>query len=167
KEYLLNDADGDRIYTSTYDVGSVTNIIYKFVMIGSAGDRWEDSISNRTRDGLTGIPVTLPVVYFENDSIFVDMNDNGIIVYKYELSQNYPNPFNPSTSIMYSVKESGIVSLKLYNSIGQEVATLVNGQMEAGNHTVQFNASTLSSGVYFYKIESGKFSSIKKMILLK
>ncbi|MBU1678303.1 MAG: T9SS type A sorting domain-containing protein, partial [Bacteroidetes bacterium] len=73
----------------------------------------------------------------------------------------------PATSIMYSVKESGIVSLKLYNSIGQEVATLVNGQMEAGNHTVQFNASTLSSGVYFYKIESGKFSSIKKMILLK
>ena len=85
----------------------------------------------------------------------------------YSLSQNFPNPFNPSTEISYSIPKSNNVELKVYNSIGKEVATLVNGMQEAGNHKVQFNSSNLSSGIYFYRLTSGNFTQIKKMILLK
>ncbi len=86
---------------------------------------------------------------------------------KFELNQNYPNPFNPSTEISYSIPKSNNVELKVYNSIGKEVATLVNGIQEAGNHKVHFNLSNLSSGIYFYRLTSGNFTQIKKMILLK
>ncbi len=85
----------------------------------------------------------------------------------YELSQNYPNPFNPTTTINYAIPTDGLVSLKIFNILGQEVVTLVNTVQVAGAYQATFNASALSSGVYFYKIESGKFSSIKKMMLLK
>ncbi len=96
----------------------------------------------------------------------VDRIENVIPVV-YELSQNYPNPFNPTTTINYAIPTAGLVSLKIYNILGQEVAQLVNAVQVAGAYQATFNASTLSSGVYFYKIESGKFSSIKKMMLLK
>lgn len=85
----------------------------------------------------------------------------------YGLSQNYPNPFNPSTKIQFSVPQSGKVVIKLYNMLGQELKTLLNETREAGIHTIDFNASQLHSGVYFYKIEAGSFSSIKKMTLIK
>jgi len=116
---------------------------------------------------LKGTPLTIPVVYFNNDSLLVGINEKGAMVYTYELNQNYPNPFNPSTLITYSLKDPGNVTLKLYNALGQEVVILVNQFMEAGNHTALLNANSLSSGVYFYKIETGSFTSIKKMILLK
>jgi len=86
---------------------------------------------------------------------------------QYSLSQNYPNPFNPSTTIEYSIPKSGNVTLKIFNVLGKELATLVNGQNEAGKHIVNFDASDLNSGVYFYKIEAGSFVDTKKMILLK
>ncbi|MCW8809629.1 MAG: M1 family aminopeptidase [Ignavibacteriaceae bacterium] len=86
---------------------------------------------------------------------------------QYSLSQNYPNPFNPSTTIEYSIPKSGNVTLKIFNVLGKEVATLVNGQNEAGKHIVNFDATDLNSGVYFYKIEAGSFVDTKKMILLK
>ena len=90
---------------------------------------------------------------------------------KFSLSQNYPNPFNPSTTIKYSVPNDGFVSMKIYNTIGQEVADLINGFVRAGEHEVVFNTSAgnsgLTSGVYFYKLESGDKVSIKKLILLK
>jgi len=86
---------------------------------------------------------------------------------QFSLAQNYPNPFNPSTTIEYSIPQSGLVTLKVYNVLGSEIATLVNRQNIAGTHKVDFNASNLNSGVYFYKIESGKFVETKKMILIK
>jgi hypothetical protein len=85
----------------------------------------------------------------------------------YELFQNYPNPFNPSTQIRYSVKESGLVTLKIYDVLGTEVATLINQEQNAGTYSVSFDGSGLSSGVYFYKIESGSFIKVNKMMLLK
>ncbi len=85
----------------------------------------------------------------------------------FTLSQNYPNPFNPSTVIKYSVPKSGIVTLKVYNMLGQEVATLVNQVQNSGNYIVNFNADGLASGVYMYRIQSGDFSLTKKMELLK
>jgi len=85
----------------------------------------------------------------------------------FSLEQNYPNPFNPSTTIEYSIPQNSLVTLKVYDVLGREVATLVNEQNEAGKHTVEFDASKLNSGVYFYKIESGNFIETKKMILVK
>jgi hypothetical protein len=85
----------------------------------------------------------------------------------FALIQNYPNPFNPSTRIQYSLEKAGPVSLKVYNVLGAEVATLVNGPQEAGSYTVPFTAQGLASGVYFYRLESGSFVSTKKLILMK
>ncbi|HMQ68085.1 MAG TPA: T9SS type A sorting domain-containing protein [Ignavibacteria bacterium] len=86
---------------------------------------------------------------------------------KYFLSQNYPNPFNPTTKLEFGIPELGFVSLKIYNTAGREVAVLVNELKAAGYYTLNFNASNLPSGVYYYRIESGKFMQVKKMVLLK
>ena len=88
----------------------------------------------------------------------------------YALSQNYPNPFNPATLIKYSIAKDGFVKIKVYDLIGKEVATLVNGHKSAGDYQVEFDANErgkLSSGIYFYKIEAGEFTDIKKMTLIK
>jgi len=85
----------------------------------------------------------------------------------FELSQNYPNPFNPVTTIKYSIPDPEFVTLKVYDSLGQEVTLLVNETKQAGNYEVEFNASSLSSGIYIYKITAGKFSGIKKLMVLK
>lgn len=85
----------------------------------------------------------------------------------YSLSQNYPNPFNPTTSIKFSIEKSGFVTLKVYNILGQEVATLLNKELSAGSYNYSFDASKLSSGIYLYSIQSGNFTQTKKMILMK
>ncbi|MEO8231924.1 MAG: T9SS type A sorting domain-containing protein [Ignavibacteriota bacterium] len=96
-------------------------------------------------------------------TIEVDMNG----VKKFELSQNYPNPFNPATTISFSLPEASNVKLTLYNLLGQEVETLVNGFTESGIHTVNFNASQLNSGIYIYKIETNGLTQTRKMTLVK
>lgn len=83
------------------------------------------------------------------------------------LSQNYPNPFNPSTKIQFRVSSFGFVSLKVYDALGQEVATVVNEKLNSGTYEVKFDASNLSSGIYFYRLRAGEFSLIKKMIVIK
>jgi uncharacterized repeat protein (TIGR02543 family) len=85
----------------------------------------------------------------------------------YELSQNYPNPFNPETVINYQIPIRGLVTLKVYDSLGKLITTLVNKVQEADTYTISFNGNHLSSGIYFYKIESGNYSSVKKMLVLK
>ncbi len=85
----------------------------------------------------------------------------------FELAQNYPNPFNPATTINYQLPTNALVTLKVYDVIGREVATLVNARQEAGRYTVNFNASTLASGVYFYRLQAGSFVETKKMMLVK
>jgi hypothetical protein len=92
---------------------------------------------------------------------------NSGIPASYTLNQNYPNPFNPSTIISYSIPKSQNVVLKVYNMLGQLVTTLVNKQQNAGSYQVSFNAVKLSSGIYFYSLNTGDFSSVKKMIYLK
>lgn len=86
---------------------------------------------------------------------------------QYSLEQNYPNPFNPSTTITYSIPKEGMVTLKIYNILGQEVQTIVNQNMHPGTYRVNFNADRLSSGVYFYSLRVGEFNQVKKMLLLK
>jgi len=85
----------------------------------------------------------------------------------FSLSQNYPNPFNPVTVIKYSIKDAGMVSLKVYDILGQEVATLVNNAQTPGLYEVEFNAQNLTSGIYFYRLTVGSFSETKKLLFLK
>ena len=85
----------------------------------------------------------------------------------FELSQNYPNPFNPATTISFTLGKAGVTTLEVYNVLGQKVATLISGYVSAGRHDVTFDASRVSSGMYFYRLESGNLSSVRKMMLLK
>ena len=85
----------------------------------------------------------------------------------YSLSQNYPNPFNPNTKIQYSVPQSSQVVIKVFDILGNEIATLVNEEKPAGNYEVEFNGATLPSGVYFYQLKAGNFVETKKMILIR
>ncbi|MBN1301910.1 MAG: choice-of-anchor A family protein [Melioribacteraceae bacterium] len=107
------------------------------------------------------------VIYKKREDGVTANNDEISAVTEYNLSQNYPNPFNPATNIEFSVRESGIYTLKIYNVIGQEVAELVNGELNPGYHKVEFDASRLSSGVYIYKLVGSKVNLSRKMILMK
>jgi hypothetical protein len=95
------------------------------------------------------------------------VNNPGTLPVEFTLNQNYPNPFNPSTTISFSLPHSANASLKVFDMLGREVATLVNGYTTAGSHEVQFNATNLASGVYFYKLTSGDFTQMMKMMLVK
>ena len=86
---------------------------------------------------------------------------------EFSLSQNYPNPFNPETVIELALPQTGDVSLVVYNLRGEEVAHLINNAMPAGNHRVSWNASSVASGVYLYRLQAGEFVQTKKMLLLK
>lgn len=110
--------------------------------------------------------------------VITSVSDENIIANEFVLKQNYPNPFNPSTTIRYSISNNvetslatspteASVQLKVYDVLGREVATLVNKVQQAGNYEVKFDASRLSSGIYFYRIISGEFSDSKKMILIR
>jgi hypothetical protein len=93
--------------------------------------------------------------------------DENLIPSVYSLSQNYPNPFNPVTRINYSIPKQGLVTIKIYDALGREVQTIVNEMKTPGKYIVDVDGTNLSSGVYFYKLASNDFVSIKKMILLK
>ncbi len=97
----------------------------------------------------------------------VDDLANTEIPVTYALSQNYPNPFNPTTTIKFALPKAGNVSLVVYDILGRKVAELVNSNLSAGYHTINFNASNFASGVYFYRLEAGNFVSVKKLMLLK
>ena len=121
-------------------------------------------LSNDPAEPEVIIPVTLTVGYVNTE--------HGVLPVVTKLQDNYPNPFNPTTNIAYSVKEAGNVNLKVYNVKGQLVRTLVNDVKETGNYTSTWNGTdnsnkSVSSGVYFYKMKSGNYSSTKKMILMK
>ena len=85
----------------------------------------------------------------------------------FSLSQNYPNPFNPSTTISYVISAKSKVSIKVFDLLGSEIAELVDSEMEAGDYEVDFNASGLTSGIYFYRFQTDSFVETKKMILMK
>ena len=95
------------------------------------------------------------------------VNTNINIVSDYKLYQNYPNPFNPSTKIEYDLPKEGMISLKIYDMLGREVKTLVNEHKNAGSYNIEFNANHLTSGIYFYRLTSGNFTQVKKLILIK
>jgi hypothetical protein len=97
----------------------------------------------------------------------VKPSKNGSGILKYDLAQNFPNPFNPSTIIAYSISASSNVTIKIYNVLGELVTTLVNEYQSVGSYNINFNASGLSNGIYFYKLQAGNYTATKKMLLLK
>ncbi len=112
-----------------------------------------------TNDGLWQLPIS---------NINIIQNHDSTLPQSYYLSQNYPNPFNPGTTINYSVPNTSLVTIKIYDILGRAVATLVNENKSAGNYSVQFNASSkFPSGVYFYRMQAGSFVQTKKLILMK
>jgi hypothetical protein len=103
-----------------------------------------------------------------NSPMLVKLNGNSKgIPTEFGLSQNYPNPFNPSTMISYQVPVASMVQISVFNSIGERVGTLVNEVKEPGYYEVTWNASAMPSGVYFFRINAGEFTAVKKMMLTK
>ncbi len=101
-----------------------------------------------------------------NDVLYSEDNTDGALD-NFSLDQNYPNPFNPATTINYQIPVNGVVSLKVFDLLGREVAQVMNEEQQAGRYSVQFDAKDLSSGLFFYQLQSGNFTGIKKMLLLK
>jgi hypothetical protein len=117
---------------------------------------------------LTDMPTIIRYHSFGNSDPFPNVERiDDLIPTNYKLEQNYPNPFNPSTKIRYSIPEYSSVSLKVFNLLGKEIVTLFYGEQSAGVYEAAFDASNLSSGIYFYTLQTDNFSSSKKMILIK
>jgi hypothetical protein len=111
-------------------------------------------------------PYNLKIDLTEKVSTSIDENLTTLPV-EYALNQNYPNPFNPTTTIRYQLPQAGHVTLVVYNILGQQVASLVDGQISAGIHSVAFDANRLASGVYLYRIQAGNYVEVRKMLLIK
>ena len=107
------------------------------------------------------------IFYQKLSTLITNIDNNEEILNGYQLNPNYPNPFNPSTKINYSIKNQGFVTLKVFDVLGREISTLINKEQPIGNYEVEFDASNLTSGIYFYRIQAGEFVDIKKMILLR
>ncbi len=117
---------------------------------------------NYSADGVIDL-----IQYDDNIPVITPNIEDYLIPKSYDLSQNYPNPFNPSTTIEYSIPKDANVSIKIYDVLGKEVATLVNDQKSAGTYIINWNASNFSSGLYFYRINAGEFTQTRKMFLVK
>jgi len=97
----------------------------------------------------------------------VSVDESILLPFGFELKQNYPNPFNPSTTISFSIPKRSYVRLSVYNSLGEKISTLISNELEAGIHSIIYDASNLPSGIYYYKLEADNFISTKKMLLMK
>ncbi|MDD8016834.1 MAG: sugar-binding protein [Bacteroidota bacterium] len=151
------------------------------VFVPKQGMRIPIDFSINDRDGLSGRKAILSYSNLNNDNSWQNMfnwtytwlgipqgvRQDAVVAKTFELSQNYPNPFNPTTNIKFSIPQSGMVSLKVFDVLGREVMTVLNQFQEAGSYTATLDASKLATGMYVYKLESGSFSSVKKMMLIK
>jgi len=149
---------GDTIWTKTYDRDVVD--------IGQMVNQTDDG-GYITLGANKLYPPQLYLMKLAPDSILMSVNIDESIPGRFHLSQNYPNPFNPTTTIKYQIPELSFVTIKVYNVLGGEIATLVNEEKPVGSYEVEFNASTIASGIYFYQLKAGVFVATKKMVLMK
>ncbi|WP_337873131.1 T9SS type A sorting domain-containing protein, partial [Ignavibacterium sp.] len=143
-----------------------------YFRIGTTNTDGNGNFSYTTNLNIEAIAVTATDFWgntsnFARLNIVTDVEDELQTPTDFVLNQNYPNPFNPSTSISFSIPNEELVSLKVYNSLGEEVAELISENKPAGNYSISFDAVALSSGLYFYQIKAGNFIETKKMILIK
>ena len=150
--------------TQTSD-GSTYSRRISYLFITNTGTQISVDAADTTQPSSGVIDIT-GITYINAGITGVKQADNNV-PQKFLLEQNYPNPFNPTTQINYSIPSAQKVTLKVYDELGKEVATLVNNEQAAGNYTVDFDASRFASGVYFYRIQAGNFMQMKKMILMK
>lgn len=175
---------GNDVYVSTWAGG-----VYKFVSASLGKSESKNPsvksvpiVGNWSSIGMGGIEVSSIMVDETTQTIYVgtssgaiykkvdgttDVNNETVVPTKFELAQNYPNPFNPSTKIEFSIPKAGLYAIKVFNVLGQEVETIVNQDFIAGKYTFNFDASNLTSGIYFYKLVGNNVSITKKMMLLK
>ncbi|MGB5531376.1 MAG: T9SS type A sorting domain-containing protein, partial [Ignavibacteriaceae bacterium] len=106
------------------------------------------------------------IVYGDTTTVGVEDEETPIAA-NFKLEQNYPNPFNPKTNIQYAISNRQFVTLKVYDVLGNEIASLVNEEKPAGEYEVEFDATGLPSGIYFYQLKAGNFVETKKMLLIK
>ena len=157
-----NSPNTDIAFTKTGSLFGITGVsvtINKLIRIDTTSGTGSVIGTNTGFAGINGIAVSPEVVGIYSNSETVPES--------YSLGQNYPNPFNPVTSIIYNLKNSGNVDLTIYDALGRKVETLVNQYQQAGSYRFVFDASRLSSGVYFYSLKSNGFSDVKRMVLLK
>jgi hypothetical protein len=165
-DVLFTGEDLGSTFGISYDRGTGKSVFLGFDLASACYVAYNDEY---------GDPVLYPTAQFGTvmDNVFAYFGATSApevgetLPSEYSLSQNYPNPFNPSTQITFSVPEAGMVSVKVYNLVGQEVATLFDNNMAAGSKTITFDASSLSSGIYFYKMSAGTYTATRKMILMK
>ena len=141
--------------------GSFRDITITFNSEGLAEGNYQGQLNISSNAGSVVIPVNILI------STAVSVDEKPAIVYSYKLEQNYPNPFNPVTIISWELKSEEIVTLRIFDITGKEIATLVNERMDAGRYEIYFSAANLSSGVYLYRITAGDFTDVKRMIYLK
>jgi hypothetical protein len=175
---------GDTIYSVQYKytTSDVLGQEFKFGVGGSDNEGGKGGFGNNHVENLDDATSTYTIAsdwgsinpkyyntwnFTTHTRVVTDVENNWSVPMAYELSQNYPNPFNPSTTIQFSLPTQDVVTLKIFNVLGQEVMTLLSEKMGAGKHVVKFDASKLTSGVYLYQVSAGKFVETKKMILLK
>ena len=151
-----------RVAWSIFRPGHVRANSSRFLVDGTIGEPFMGSSQSQN--------FFLRIGHFYSTQIATAVNDwevNGsLIPDTYDLSHNYPNPFNPSTTVRYSLPRTAHVTLRIFNTLGQEIATLVDGEKNAGFYQVQWNAA-VPSGIYFYRLQAGEFAETKKMILLR
>lgn len=193
RNYTLYAVDGASVNLNTYELPPFPPAGLFDVRFGS--QRFVEDLSNTQTINFTGVtyPVTItaeklnlhvsdnvggqvinevlragqPLVINNSGITSLKVSSSDLTTSNFELAQNYPNPFNPSTTIKFAVPQTSNIRLSIFNALGEKVAELVNGTLEAGTYNVTWDASKVSSGIYFYELQGDKFSSIKKMMLVK
>ena len=153
------------IYSTSYLNGSST--VWAQEGSTTIGNVVCTMVRTRQSDGLVAVATHGEGIYSANQPVTGVESNNSIIPTSFSLSQNYPNPFNPSTKINFTLPSPNNVKITVYDITGKKVADLLNQQLDAGSHTVDFNAANLASGTYIYRIQAGNFVEAKKMVLLK
>ncbi len=169
-----NQGNGTSQFIRQYNNGTNINLTAPSTVNGNNFQKWQRNSSDYSNNQSISFTIdadyTLTAIYQTPTSVD---RINGNLVTEYLLHQNYPNPFNPTTTINYSVPKSSFVTIKVYDVLGREAAALVNEEKQAGNYKIDFDASKLASGVYFYRIQAGAstgsstFVETKKLVLMK